>query len=137
MKQRYLQTAAASLLLLAAVAYRVCTGIAGYQSAWMPNFSPVAAIALCGATVLPKRLAFTLPLAILFLSDLMLNRYYGASLLDLQMAPRYVALGLIAALGWRLRTRRNFAEMLLGAAIGSTFFYVLTNTGAWLADRQY
>ncbi len=137
MKRTHAEVLAGLLLLLVAVAYRICTGVAGYHSAWMPNFSPVAAIALCGATVLPKRLAFTVPLAALLLSDLVLNRYYGASLLDAQMAPRYVALALIAALGWQLRARRNFAEMLPAAAVGSTFFYVLTNTGAWYSNPLY
>ena len=137
MKQRQLQVAAASLLLGAAVAYRLCTGLAGSHSQWLPNFSPITAIALCGAIFLTKRLALFVPLAALFLSDLVLSSHYGVSPFGVEMLSRYVALGLVVALGWALRERPHPAAVLLAAAGGSTLFYVITNTGAWLASSLY
>jgi len=137
MKQRHIQTAAAFLLLAVAVAYRLCTGLAGSHSQWLPNFSPIAAIALCGAIFLTKRLALLVPLAALFLSDLVLNSHYGVSLFGVDMLSRYVALGLIVALGWALRGRPHSATVLLAAAGGSTLFYLITNTGSWLASSLY
>jgi hypothetical protein len=53
----------AILLILAAVAYRIVTGLAIISgSTWLSNFAPLAAIALCGALYFPPKLKFTLPL---------------------------------------------------------------------------
>ncbi|MFM7079735.1 MAG: DUF6580 family putative transport protein, partial [Bacteroidota bacterium] len=44
----------------------------------MPNFTPVGAIALfAGTYIANKRLAFLIPLAILFVSDLLLEIVHG------------------------------------------------------------
>lgn len=137
MKQKHIQTGAASLLLAAAIVYRLCTGLAGNSSSWLPNFSPVTAIALCGAIFLSKRIAFLLPLAALFVSDIVLNRHYGVSLLGAEMLSRYVALGLVVILGLSLRQRPHFVSVLLAAAGGSLLFYIVTNTGSWLDSPFY
>ena len=53
------------VLFAAAVAYRllpVFLGMKLQQPEWLPNFSPMAALCLCGAAFLPKRLAITVPL---------------------------------------------------------------------------
>src|SRR5579862_8545434 len=120
MKPRHTQTAAALLLLTAAVLYRLCAGLFG----GLPNFSPVAAIALCGGVFLAPGLAFPLPLAALFFSDLALH-------------ARYIALGLAVALGWALRERAKAPAVLAAAVAGSLLFYVLTNTASWLGSPRY
>ena len=40
-----------------------------------PNFTPVAAIALFGGIYLSKRIAFSLPLIIMFISDIFIGSY--------------------------------------------------------------
>ena len=46
----------AFLFILAAVAYRVVTGLFIHSgSTWLSNFAPLAAIALCGAVYFPTR----------------------------------------------------------------------------------
>ncbi|SRR5579862_396414 len=133
MKPRHTQTAAALLLLTAAVLYRLCAGLFG----GLPNFSPVAAIALCGGVFLAPGLAFPLPLAALFFSDLALNAHYGVPLLGTEMLARYIALGLAVALGWALRERAKAPAVLAAAVAGSLLFYVLTNTASWLGSPRY
>ena len=72
----------ALILILAAVIYRIVTGVAIISgSTWLSNFAPLAAIALCGAVYFPTRLKFALPLVALFLSDIVLNMHYNAPLL--------------------------------------------------------
>ncbi len=129
---------AAFALLLVAVLFRVVAGFAGGNDSIWQNFSPLAAIALCGAAVLPRRVAIALPLAILFLSDVVLNVFhYHVSMLAWESVPSYFALALIAALGFALRGKAN-APALLGASVaGSLLFYVLTNTGSWLGNPIY
>ena len=131
------------LLVLLAIVYRIVIGVAGMtQMDWLHNFSPMAAIALCGAIYFPRKIAILAPLAAFFVSDLVLNAYYLKtphvdSLVSTRMIPEYLALGLTAALGWKLRARPK-ATLILGASVlGSIAFYVITNTGDWLTEPLY
>ena len=134
---------AAVLLVLIAIVYRVVIGVAGMtHMEWLHNFSPVAAIVLCGAIYFPRKIAILAPLAAFFVSDLILNAYYLAtphvtSIVSVRMIPEYLALGLSAALGWKLRANPK-ASLVLGASVlGSIAFYVITNTGNWLTEPLY
>src|SRR5215213_2517469 len=121
----------AVILTLIVIAYRVILGMAGAADlAWLHNFSPLAAVVLCGAIYFPKRVAIALPLAALFISDLMLNAFYGIDLLNIAMIPQYLALGLVAAGGWLLREHASVRHVFLASVAGSVFFYAITNTGA-------
>jgi hypothetical protein len=130
---------AAIVLLVVVVLYRIVSGFAGsadYQ--WLHNFAPVAAVALCGAVYLPRRLAVVLPMAALLLSDLVLNLFhYHQPLLTVEIVPRYLALALICGLGFALRGRANLALLLGASAVGSVLFYVITNTGSWIYEPGY
>ena len=137
MKQRTAQTTAALLLFTAAIAYRICAGLEGNHIQWLQDFSPVAAIALCGAIYLPKRIALLVPLAALFVSDIVLNIHYSQPLIAMEMALRYVALGLIVVLGFALRKKASFATVLPTTVAGSLMFYVISNTGSWIDQPGY
>jgi hypothetical protein len=128
----------AIFLVLAAVLYRVATGLYIHDGAtWLSNFAPLAALALCSAAYLPSRLKFLLPLGALFLSDLVLNSVYSASLLDAHIACRYLAL-VIVGLGGLMLQRRHSLKTMLPASIGaSAIFYVVTNAFSWLSDPGY
>ena len=52
----------AVLLVIAAVAYRVTTGLLIQSgTTWLSNFAPFAAIALCSAAYFPNKLKFSFP----------------------------------------------------------------------------
>jgi hypothetical protein len=128
----------AILLIVAAVAYRVMTGLMIYSGAsWLSNFAPLAAIALCSAAYFPTRLKFSLPLVTLFISDVILNYHYQASLLDPQIVCRYLALTLVGCLGLLLQNRASLKTLLPASIIGSTVFYLITNIFSWLSDPGY
>ena len=125
---------AAFLLLFVVVIYRVVSGFAGSADfSWMHNFAPLGAVALCGAVYLPRRAAFALPLAMLFLSDVVLNLFlYHRPVLTVEMLPSYLALALIAGLGFALRDRAGLGSLLAASFVGSLIFYIITDTGSWL-----
>jgi hypothetical protein len=126
---------AAAILTLVVIAYRVVLGIMGAPHLdWLHNFSPLSAVVLCGAAFFPRRIAAVFPLAAVLLSDLILNASYHVPLLNLAMAPRYLALGLVCAMGHLLRTRPQAGRMLLASIGGSLLFYLISNTGAWLLE---
>lgn len=128
----------ALLLVLAAIAFRVITGLAILSGAgWISNFAPFAAIALCSAAYLPARYKFTVPLLALLFSDLILDVYYRAPLFDTMTLVRYVAFALVGGLGFILRNRASWKTLLPASLAGSCLFYFITNTCSWLTDPGY
>ncbi len=128
----------ALLLVFSAVAYRVTTGLLIHSGAsWLSNFAPLAAIALCSAAYFPKRYKFSVPLATLFISDVVINFRYGAPLLDPQIFLRYLALAAVGCVGFLLQNRASLKTLLPASIVGSTFFYAITNTFSWLSDPGY
>jgi len=96
------------------------------------NFAPVGAIALfAGATFENRRAAFFVPLATMFLGDLVIGLHSG-------MPVIYATYALIVILGMALRTRRHSMIAVGGAAIASaTIFFVFTNFAVWAGGTLY
>lgn len=95
------------------------------------NFAPVAAAAIFGGAVLPRRLALSVPLAAMVISDLII----GLHNLILLTWGCY-ALFALASSHW-LHSRIN---LIRGAALtvgASVFFFVVTNFGVWLTSGMY
>lgn len=104
----------------------------------IPNFSPLMAVALCGALVLPGGLALLVPLAALIGSDLLLNLHYGVTLLGPGEILRFSCYALGVASGLGLRRMHTGIPLTLGAvAANSLAFYAITNTASWLQNPAY
>ena len=128
----------ALILILAAVAYRIAAGLLIHSGAtWLSNFAPLAAIALCGAAYFPTKFKFTVPLGALFISDLFLNYVYAAPLIQSRMLSRYIALAVVGLLGFALQNRASVKTLLPASIVGSTIFYLITNSFSWLSDPGY
>jgi hypothetical protein len=130
---------AAFFLIFAVVAFRLTTGLSGgFEFA---NFSPVAAVVLCGAAFLPKRFAIAVPLVAMLITDVALNLHAGYPIFTAGMLLRYLAFGAILAIGFKLRTpaaRGTYGwKLFAGAAAGTVIFYLISNTGAWLSLPGY
>ena len=137
MKDTSKVSVAACVLFAAAVLYRLALGFAGGHTGSLSNFSPLAAIALCGGIYLPRRLALVVSLGALFVSDLFLNRHYGYALVSLEMISRYLALAASVGMGFALRDRARLSTVLPASVLGSVIFYVVTNTSSWLTWPGY
>jgi hypothetical protein len=128
----------AFLLVLIAVVYRVVMGpFVQLESAWLANFAPLAAIALCSAAYFPSRYKFAVPLVLLFVSDVILNLHYGAELLNPLIIGRYLALIAIGCLGVAIQNRASFKTMLPASIVGSLLLYFVANTFSWMSDPGY
>jgi len=94
----------------------------------IPNFSPVAAIALFGGVCFSnKKLAFIVPLAIMFLSDVIIGFHNT-------MIYVYVAFIIISAIGIYMQEKRNVRNVLVASLISSILFFLITNFGVWASD---
>lgn len=96
-----------------------------------PNFGPIAAIALFGgAQFADKRAAFLVPLAAMFLSDLVLG-------LHALIPVIYGCFVLIVCLGFWLRRQRSVGRIAVAALAGSVLFFVITNFAVWAVTGIY
>jgi len=104
----------------------------------LPNFSPVTAVAVCGAFLLPGALGWILPLGALMVSDLLLAMVLGYPALS---SAQLVVWGTILALvGFaRLVARGGFSLVRYFASVlgGGVVFYLVTNTASWIANPAY
>lgn len=128
----------ALLLILAAVVYRLVTGLfVPSNSAGFMNFAPLAAIALCAAAYFPAKYKFTVPMIALLLSDVVLNIHYGFSLVSPFVLSHYLAFAIVGCLGLLLQGRASLKTLLPASLAASLIFYVVTNTVSWLFDPVY
>lgn len=96
-----------------------------------PNFAPVAAIALfAGAYVTDRWLAFAVPFAALFATDLVLG-------LHSTMAFVYAGFAVTVVLGMALARRRTPLRIAGAAVASSLMFFLVTNFGTWLVQDLY
>ncbi len=98
------------------------------------NFSPIAGMALLGgAVVKDRRLAFILPLAALFISDLCFSLFtsvpgfYGSS-----QIINYAAFALIVLLGILLVKKINARNVIIASLCASVLFFIISNFGTWV-----
>lgn len=107
-----------------------------------PNFSPVEAIALFGgAYFASRRWAVLVPLAGLFISDLVLaginGGLYASWFSSAGIWLVYLCIALTTVFGFGLRGQVSGARVLGYSLAGSVLFFLVTNFGAWLSDPMY
>ena len=94
------------------------------------NLAPVGAIALFGGAILPRKLGWWLPLAIMVASDLILGFYNG-------IVFTWAGFLLVGLLGMSLRGRHNWFRVPFGALGGSIIFFLVSNFGVWAQGQMY
>lgn len=127
----------ALVLLFLAAGWR----IVGAHVPALSNFAPVMALVFCGAVYFRDKRMWLVPFAALALSDLYLNYYYASVFHEAWSWPsvgvRLVCFAVALPLGSYVATRKNWFTLLGGALGCSLFFYVATNSDAWLRDPFY
>jgi hypothetical protein len=87
----------------------------------MANFSPVMAIAFCGAVYFRNRWMWLVPFIALAVSDLYINHFY---------AKEY-------GFTWPVSGLLSWLNLLTGSLTGALLFYIVTNTQSWGSDAFY
>ncbi len=106
----------------------------------MPNFTPVAAIALFAAFYIPNRfVAWLIPMVGMLLSDILFLDHYAWQM----MLFNYVAISIPVIWGPMLRRYQNSKPAKQGIALfgwvslGSLAFFLLSNLGVWMFGQIY
>jgi hypothetical protein len=100
----------------------------------IPNFTPLAAMALFGGAYLSdKRMAFIVPLLALFISDVALQLLFGWGFHNTMI---YVYSGFIVTslIGMLVKRNVTVQSIAAGSLISSILFFTITNFGVWAAN---
>lgn len=127
----------ALVLLVLAAGWR----IVGAHAPVLANFAPLMALTFCSAVYFRDKRFWLVPFVALTLSDLYLNHYYAAVFHEEWSWPsvvtRLVCFGFALPFGALVATKKNWLTLLGGTLGCSLFFYLATNTDAWLRDPYY
>jgi hypothetical protein len=94
------------------------------------NLAPVGAIALFGGAILPRRLGWWLPVAVMMVSDYFIGFYDG-------IVFTWLGFLLVALFGMSLRGQNNWFRVPFGALGSAVIFFVVSNFGVWLLGNLY
>ena len=115
--------------------------IAAVHAPELANFAPLMALTFCGAVYFRDRRMWLVPFVALLLSDLHLDHYYatrfGEEWTWPSVAIRTICFGLALPLGAWVARRKNWFTLFGGALGGAAFFFLATNTDAWVRDPAY
>ncbi|MEM8526453.1 MAG: DUF6580 family putative transport protein [Bacteroidota bacterium] len=113
----------------------------------IPNFSPIGAIALFGAAYFSKKyLAFLIPLAAMWMSDLIINNmvyprlfpeYYDGAFAWGVSWWVYGAFALTVVVGFLLLKKVSFKNVALASITTAIAFFLITNFGVWASGMMY
>ncbi len=96
-----------------------------------PNFAPIAAMALFGGAYFNKKsFAFIIPLAALFLSDVVIGIYSYAWMV-------YLSFALIVVLGIVMLKKVSVKNLIFASVTASVSFFAITNFGVWALGTLY
>ena len=109
-----------------------------------PNMAPIAGMALFGAGYYTKKYwAYLIPIAAMWVSDLVLNNvlyaqyfdnfvwFYSGSLFT------YGAFALIVLMGSYTLRKKNIGTIIFSALGASVIFFIVSNFGVWLTSPLY
>ncbi|HCM30198.1 MAG TPA: hypothetical protein PKH87_04900 [Bacteroidales bacterium] len=108
------------LVIVLVVAYRFFN--------FIPNFTPVAALALFSGYVFKnKKWAMIFPIITLFISDLIIGLYD-----PIVMVFTYLSFVIIALIGAKMIKKLKVSNVFLSSITASVTFFILSNFGVWL-----
>lgn len=107
----------------------------------LSNFAPLMALTFCGAVYFRDKRLWLVPFAALLISDLYLDYYHATTFGETWTWPsavlRAACFAFALPLGSWVAQHKNWLTLLGGALGGALFFYVATNTDAWVRDPLY
>lgn len=98
----------------------------------LPNFSPLASVALFTGVYAKSKKYIILPLIALFISDLFIGFYKFEIMLSV-----YGSLTLVGLLGTWLKKNKNFLNITTSALASSLLFFLVTNFAVWYFGTWY
>ncbi|MDP3069619.1 MAG: hypothetical protein Q8N18_04990 [Opitutaceae bacterium] len=125
------------LVLVFAAGWR----IAAVHAPALSNFAPLMALTFCAAVYVRDKRLWLVPFAALLLSDVYLDYYHATTFGETwswpSMAVRVACFAIALPIGSWVAQHKGWLTLLGGTLGGALFFYVATNTDAWVRDPLY
>jgi hypothetical protein len=97
----------------------------------LPNFAPIAALALFGGTYLNKKYALGVPILAMLISDYLIGFYNPWIMLSV-----YGSFVLIGLIGLWLKKHKTIPNVLGASIFGSIIFFLITNFAVWAVPHS-
>ena len=97
----------------------------------LPNFAPIAALALFGGTYLNKRYALVIPILVMLISDYFIG-FYNLWIM-LSVYGTFILIGLI---GLWLKKHKTVPNVIGASLFGSIIFFLVTNFAVWAVPHS-
>ena len=131
-KNRIIKSLNLKLSDIAIISVLFAIGIASRFIIHLPNFSPLAPIALFAGVYLPRKISLILPIIILVISDLFLGTYE-----PVLMVSVYGSFILCSFLGFWLKKYKSWMNIYIISTVCALLFFIITNFVVWLATPWY
>ena len=96
-----------------------------------PNFTPILGMAVFSGAIMSRRLiAYLIPLAAMFLSDLYLGLHFSIPII-------YFSLAICVLIGTFIDSRITIFNSLLSISGGVIVFFLITNFAVWYGSGMY
>ena len=96
----------------------------------LPNFTPVAAIALFGGAYLGKKyLSFLIPFAAMIISDAIIGFHST-------MIAVYISFAIVVGIGILLRRKTTVTTVIIASFTSSLLFFLITNFASWMGGTM-
>lgn len=139
MDQRTKKFLAILLLIIVGISTRFIFLLDGESI--LPNFSAIGAVAIFGACYFKGFQKYVIPLAILWLSDIVLNNVVYAQYFDTYQAFGdlwvYGAFLIAGVIGYVMMKKPSWLRLLGVSLTTGVIFYALTNFGVWMSGTLY
>ncbi len=103
----------------------------------LPNFAPVGAVSVFAGARLPAWQAYSIPLAIMAVTDPLLNLMRGYPAFTWYQALTYTSFLISVWIGRHLRNTESVWRIGGAVALSSIQFFLITNVGSWLYDYPH
>ena len=91
----------------------------------LPNFTPLAAMALFAGTYMKrKELAFAIPILVMLISDIFIGFHNS-------MIAVYSSLAIVVMIGFYLQRNVKVPRIFVASLLSSVVFYLITNFAVW------
>ena len=132
-----MRLAVALVVLVLAAGWRVLA----LHAPALSNFAPLMALTFCAAVYIRDKRMWLVPFAALLLSDLYLDYHYasayGETWIWLSVLVRLLCFAVALPIGRFVAQHKSWLNLFSGALAGAVFFYLATNTDAWIRDPFY
>lgn len=102
-----------------------------------PNFAPVGATSVFSGARLPGWQAYLVPMALMAVTDPIINAAYGLPAFSAGRLWVYAAFLVSVWIGRRVRRTENVGRLAAALFANSVQFFLITNFGSWLGNPVY